>query len=166
MNFNSFLFLWWFLLGISYVVEATATPVPTPVPSAEGCYANEVLLDFYASNVTVNNLGGIGPGTDEEELRCSKIGLVDGEWIDLVIRTFPDQSYEGNGNTNGKSGSFARLNMEVSTSTKFSFQFQYTADWKAAQTSGASMVPPVKLPVFTFTVFGWLNTPITLNPST
>ena len=105
------------LLGA--VVRAAATPVPTPVPSAEGCYANEVLLDFFAANVTVNNLGGVGPNAGEdEELRYSKIGVVDGEDIDLVVTTTGEGgTYETESpERNGKSGKFGQLNMQVDTS--------------------------------------------------
>jgi hypothetical protein len=148
------------LLGL--VVRAAATPVPTPVPSAEGCYANEVLLDFFAANVTVNNLGGVGPNAGEdEELRYSKIGVVDGEDIDLVVTTTGEGgTYETESpERNGKSGKFGQLNMQVDTSAGFRFKFEYTADWKAAlaagggSTTAGAVIPGVRLPVFTFTVF-------------
>ena len=129
--------------------------MPTPAPSNEGCFKNEVLLDFHTANLTVNNLGGRGPNTGKaEEMRFSRVGQIDSEDLDLVITAYNSSQYYGVATSNGKSGEFGQINQAVGKSSEFQFKFEYTSDWKAAQASGStSSIPAVSLPVFTFTVF-------------
>ena len=88
--------------------DPSPSPLPTHVPTKEGCYPNEILLDFYSANITINNLGGVGPDTEmAKELRYSNVGTVDDRSIDFIVKTIDSSTYNGNADVNGQSGQFS-----------------------------------------------------------
>ena len=59
------------------------------ISPAEVCSSDQVNLDFTGScasgSANHSNLGGLGPDTGSEELRFSRIGHVNGRYVDLSI---------------------------------------------------------------------------------
>lgn len=79
------------------------------------------------SNVVQNNLGGLGPGTGEPEIRYKNAMDVDGRKIDVVLTAeSPYKSPKPNKNGNTGDG-FGRLLLWPKASTDFKFVFQDAA---------------------------------------
>ena len=114
------------LLPTPVPTDPLPSAMPTPAPSNEGCFKNEVLLDFHTANLTVNNLGGRGPNTGKaEEMRFSRVGQIDSEDLDLVITAYNSSQYYGVATSNGKSGEFGQTNQAVGKSSEFQFKFEF-----------------------------------------
>ena len=95
-------------------------------------------LDFFNADVTVRNLGGMGPDFDKEPLvRFENLGTVQAQGvgnenaqesiIDLIVRNvteyMPLFSSSDPDLASGVKGSFGQINMKTGTSTTFEFCF-------------------------------------------
>jgi hypothetical protein len=77
------------------------------------CQDKSTYLDIKNSTVTVNNLGGHGPGSGVHEIRYSGVGSnSEGQSFDLVATVNEDYGYHvWNSSQNGKFGDFGHINL-------------------------------------------------------
>jgi hypothetical protein len=84
--------------------------------------------DFFASKVTSNNLGGLGPNfEDKQEIRYSSI-LKNNDKVDMVITvgegyiTVPNKKGESGSTNNGLLGKFGQVNVRGDSSAEFTIR--------------------------------------------
>lgn len=78
--------------------------------TVDTCLPNSVVLDFSESDVTQNNLGGMGPNFDDrEELRYSGIGRYNGRSLDLVVTTTGPGYQPADSTNNGRSSPHSKF---------------------------------------------------------
>ena len=77
--------------------ESSLCPWPTPQPTEvlwDTCSGAEYLLEIENSEILANNLGGVGPNSDDEPvLRYAAVTERAGRAVDLVISVQEDQPY-------------------------------------------------------------------------
>ena len=113
--------------------SVTPSIEPTAAPSVSGCVTDWTELDFSAEKLTVNNLGGAGPGSGADEMRFSSAGKgKGGSAVDLVV-TATGAYTPGQPSLNRVSEKVANINVKVGSSVNLRFRF-------VDQTSGAEVV--------------------------
>lgn len=118
------------------VNTTTTTASPSEPTTTNGPFycspGTATALDFGRSNVTLNNLGGAGPGEGVEKLTYQGIGTYQGSSIDLVVKAggvyVPDDATQ-----NGIEANRGQVNVKSSTAAELTFRFQYTATKKTVQ---------------------------------
>lgn len=113
----------------------------TVAPEAFSCEPGVATdLVFRDDGVAVNNLGGLGPGTGDGEMRFQGIGTVKAKDIDMVVQAVSDY-VPMNVSENGVVDKLGQINVKSGTSVDLMFKFQDTETHN-----------PVRLPEFYFTL--------------
>lgn len=92
----------------------------------EVCVSRATKLDFFNSDLSHRNLGGLGPDGGVEEMRYKSVGIQDKRPFDLVVRTTSTlQSYTPE--RTGKSGLYGIVNVKSGTAVDLNFRFEDSA---------------------------------------
>lgn len=108
--------------------KATRSPktrAPQSRPPTRGpnpCVPTWTELDFSADQMTVNNLGGHGPGEGAQEMRFGGVATVDGVVVDLVVTSIGPYT-AAKVKANGVKGSLVNLNVKVGSAVDLRFKF-------------------------------------------
>jgi hypothetical protein len=87
------------------------------------CDLTPVLIEFSKTNVTRNNLGGMGPETEKPHgLIFGHIATIDGVTVDLLITNLTEYKPK-NSAKNGLHDSLGIVNIHTDTQTRFQFSF-------------------------------------------
>mmetsp|Transcript_2413 Transcript_2413/g.2975 ORF Transcript_2413/g.2975 Transcript_2413/m.2975 type:complete len:562 (+) Transcript_2413:79-1764(+) len=95
--------------------------------SEDDCSAVPIELDFYDSEVILNNLGGHGPDDSEiEEIRYSNVGTYDNEAFDMTIQIRNGDYMPANKDLNGLNGNFGIVNLLFGEMVDLMFSFRHS----------------------------------------
>jgi len=98
------------------------TTTMTTTAEPDQCLPEGVDLDFTASTLAVNNLGGMGPGSGEAMMRFSRVGTSAGKPFDLVVTS---ANYGNDKPDNNKIiGGFGMVSIGVASSADLTFTFR------------------------------------------
>merc|ERR1719248_497887 len=96
---------------------------PGPLDTQLNLCSGESVIDFSASSVVHNNLGGSGPDSGPEHIRYASVAAVQGRPVDLLVST-TSQGYtpEFSGG-NGRQGGMGLISMKSGAEVDLKFQF-------------------------------------------
>jgi hypothetical protein len=109
----------------------TTTEAPNVVTTTSAPFFCEptkaTVLDFARSDVSLNNLGGMGPNTDDaERLTFQGIATYEGTSVDLVVKTTSNYTVS-NSSDNGLVGPFGQISLQSGYAVELVFKLQETA---------------------------------------
>ena len=81
------------------------------------------MIDFSASSVVHNNLGGSGPDSGPEHIRYASVATVQGRPVDLLVSTTSSGYTPEFSNGNGRQGGMGLISMKSGAKVDLKFQF-------------------------------------------
>merc|ERR1719171_1252122 len=105
------------------VCEYGLVPGPDgPTDKALNLCTGKSVIDFTASMVVENNLGGSGPSSGPEHIRYATVATVQGHSLDLLVST-TSPGYTPFSASNGQHGGMGLISMKSGAKVDLKFQF-------------------------------------------